>query len=114
MSVEIVQSYSYLGMDAMICEVKNYQTEPHFTAYVRLPDGHPLHGLSYADEDFPGLSVHGGVTWTGPLDDLKPGWWVGIDFAHSCDRPGDWTPLKVRGELDKLVAQVREIGDEAA
>lgn len=57
--------------------------------YVRLPPGHPWHGLDY---DSIGADVHGGLTFAvedtpcdkGGSDD---GWWIGFDCAHLGDSP---------------------------
>ena len=63
--------------------------------YVRIPEGHPWHGLGYddvrtADGDWPG--VHGGLTFAEPDTDCGKGgedsaWWLGFDCAHCGDAP---------------------------
>ena len=55
--------------------------------YVRIPAGHPWHGLGYNDFD---AEAHGGLTFAeadlacdkGGTDDA---WWVGFDCAHAGD-----------------------------
>ena len=64
----------------------------HLCGYVRVPAGHPWHGV--ASEFDIDATCHGGVTYTrdykpgGPEPDPDGGWWVGFDCAHS----GDFTP----------------------
>lgn len=54
-----------------------------FTAYLGVPDSHPLAGFDY--EALP-LEVHGGLTFAGRFKDV-PGWYFyGWDFAHLGDR----------------------------
>lgn len=53
----------------------------HLCGYVRVPEGHPLHGLSYDNAHF---EVHGGITFAGDLDP-RPGFWFGFDCAHLND-----------------------------
>lgn len=50
--------------------------------YVRVPKGHPWHGLEY--ENVP-ASAHGGFTYAEA--DTDGGWWVGFDCAHHGDGP---------------------------
>lgn len=64
--------------------------------YVAVPPGHPLHG---AGHDVPGVSVHGGLTYSARCDGAEgigichvpgPGesgdvWWFGFDCAHGGD-----------------------------
>lgn len=60
--------------------------------YVKVPPGHPWHGVDYNELD---CSVHGGLTFSEkdePCDAPGPddGYWVGFDCAHSGDDP-DYT-----------------------
>ena len=48
--------------------------------YVALPRSHPLHGKSY--EDLAGISVHGGLTFSGSMEGV---WLLGFDCAHYGD-----------------------------
>ena len=59
--------------------------------YVRLPAGHPWHGLTWEDEDLD-ASCHGGITFNEPdVPCEKPGpddaYWIGFDCAHAGDGP---------------------------
>jgi hypothetical protein len=48
--------------------------------YVRLPPGHPWHGLEPCDID---ARVHGSVNWAQRSHD--GGWWIGFDANHAWD-----------------------------
>lgn len=57
--------------------------------YVRMPPGHPWHGMGYDDVE---ADVHGSLTFAradvgcdagGPDD----GWWLGFDCGHAGDAP---------------------------
>lgn len=55
--------------------------------YVRIPEGHPWHGLHYDDID---VACHGGLTYSRadvPCEgETEPGgWWIGFDCAHAGD-----------------------------
>lgn len=85
--------------------------------YVRVPEGHRLHGLDCEGcDEF--VRVHGGVTWSGALDE-EDGWWIGFDMAHSDDlvfAPGFpfATPLLSDGdcalETEYLAEQLAGLG----
>ena len=53
-------------------------------AYAGVPERHPLAGHNY--DNLP-VSCHGGLTFAGKGDELRPeGWyWYGWDYAHSED-----------------------------
>lgn len=110
----------------------------HRCGYVAVPEGHPLHGVSYS-ADTPVLSgespemrfdVHGGITFSGFADDGYPApdsgghklFWYGFDCAHSGDglmgRLRDLSsgcPVRsadyVVAECEKLAAQLAEFSD---
>lgn len=55
--------------------------------YVRVPYGHPWHGLDYDAID---ARVHGGLTFAEPDTHCGKGgadnaWWIGFDCAHAGD-----------------------------
>lgn len=68
--------------------------------YVRIPVGHPWHGLDYnevqtADGEY--VDVHGGLTFAQPDADCGKGgednaWWLGFDCAHYMDAPDPSLP----------------------
>jgi hypothetical protein len=68
--------------------------------YVRIPAGHPWHGLDYDDveaADGGYLDVHGGLTFAAPDTDCGKGgednaWWLGFDCGHYMDAPDPELP----------------------
>lgn len=50
--------------------------------YVGLPSDHPLHNQSAFD--LPPITVHGGVTYAGPVG-ARDLWFIGFDCVHSGD-----------------------------
>lgn len=76
--------------------------------YVAVNERHPLWGHDYMADDFPGLKVHGGVTYSEFCRDHichvpKPGekdnvYWIGFDCSHHNDlRPTDRALLEKIG-----------------
>ena len=64
--------------------------------YVRVPAGHPWHGMDY-DNVEPYPAVHGGLTFGEPDTDCGKGgednaWWLGFDCAHAGDAPDPALP----------------------
>ena len=53
----------------LIAETTFLQGVPHGwgNGYVAVPPEHPLWGITYMDDRFPSLNVHGGVTFTEPV-----------------------------------------------
>ncbi len=83
------------------------------TGYVRVPQGHPWHGLDY-DADVLDVGVHGGLTFARPDADCGKGgaddaWWLGFDCAHSGDAPD---PRLMSGEqiAHELAMERRGLG----
>lgn len=77
-------------LDGLNLAIRRHHSLGSLCGYVGVTADHPLFGNDY-DDDFPGLRVHGGVTYSddGDGDYLPSGWWwVGFDCAHS----GDWVP----------------------
>lgn len=79
------------GLDARINQcVWNRELMPtlslhdHYTGYVRIPSG-----MKMSDSEVEKVfDVHGGVTFTGGMNDRMggaDGWWVGFDMAHIGD-----------------------------
>ena len=92
--------------------------EGNNNGYVYLPEGHLYHGWFYDNINDDGIEVHGGLTFSGPMDGQ---WLIGFDTAHwddSCpleprNRDGHyWTHEEVLTELKRLVAQMIEKSDE--
>lgn len=80
-------------------------------AYVGLPLKHPLAGFHY--DDVP-LNAHGGLTFAGEGDTLRPTgfFWYGWDYGHCRDRIfyADDLPASLQSDTDKkwLVEDVIE------
>lgn len=86
--------------------------------YVVIPIGHPLHGKNYNDID--GINIHGGLTFSEPVSELKTpvwkkcfsedekdAWVIGFDTAHGGDTLEYWTPQRVQEEANRLLEQVK-------
>lgn len=82
--------------------------------YVRVPEGHPWHGLDYDSEEID-VEVNGGLTY-GSVDG-----WIGFDCLHLGDWwPGEgvpkepfakaWTPGLVAVVTRRLASQVAKAG----
>lgn len=88
-----------------------------FCAYLGVPEGHPLDGLSY--EEIP-LTCHGGLTFAGinKSDGIRPKNWYffGWDYAHASDKchyeielphfsedEKDWTDKEVEHEIKSVL-----------
>jgi hypothetical protein len=67
------------------CAVVLARENEHRCGYVRVPPGHPCHGIDY---NVPDVSVHGGLTF-GAIEPCEhedgKGYWFGFDCAHSGD-----------------------------
>jgi hypothetical protein len=66
------------------CTVWRHPTFGHLNGYVAIPKGHKMWGKG---EDFFGVEVHGGLTYTGE-DKETDEWVVGFD----CNHAGDFSP----------------------
>lgn len=119
----------------LTCLVLNYMG--HWNGYVQIPEGHIFHGKTYSQcvkpdckdrdtyvSDLPSLEghifdhcehtaeamleVHGGVTWTGPLNEHSPNdeWWLGFDTVHFGDNPVNCNMNYVLQETLKLAKQL--------
>lgn len=107
----------------------------HLCGYVVLPPGHPWRGKE--TQELWGSSVHGGITFSGPMPEEGVEWAVGFDCGHYGDAPDldhmdaewaayykrnpfrvdlggrVWTPEGVAEELKKLAAEVEAAASEA-
>lgn len=84
----IIRRWEHAGMDCAI----SHGIFGCPCGYVRVPEGHPLHGKSAgrADER---VDAYGGVTFAGTID--GEGWWIGFDTAHIGDiDPDGMRPLR--------------------
>ena len=79
-------------------------------AYASVPEGHPLFGVYH---DFAHVSVHEGLTFSGPKlprgfqhmnEDGTKRWWFGFDCGHAMDlRPLDRVQMLMRQRRDGIV-----------
>lgn len=87
--------------------------------YVIIPKGHFLNGMHYDEihEKYEQLDVHGGLTFSDKVENLKDhwpevkdedadGWMVGFDTCHYMDNIKKWPKEAVQAEADKLLNQL--------
>lgn len=65
--------------------------------YVRIPKGHPWHGVNYSDDAVEDVLIHGGLTFSEadkPCEAVgeDDAWWHGFDCAHCDDKPDPELP----------------------
>lgn len=96
----------------------------HPCAYVQIPEGHKLYGISNEDE-FANIDCHGDITYVSTTGLIKPGnenhrdgHWIGWDYAHGCDYtylPFDfeitnndkkWTTEEIFEEVKDVIEQL--------
>lgn len=108
-----------------------HNTMGYRCGYVRVPVGHPWHGMDYDQlYDLPGGApeVHGGLTFSEPDKPCDKGgednaWWLGFDCAHSGDAqdpelPTEWNapffgPATIRTQA-YVEDQCRKLCEQAA
>jgi hypothetical protein len=86
-------NFSHEGFSCKVIRIikndgTNYIFGGHWCGYIRIPEGHPWHGLDDGDSyegEAERPAVHGGITYRCTEND---GHWIGFDCAHS----GDLTP----------------------
>lgn len=110
------------------CYIYRHPRMGHLCGYVDIPADHPLFGIDYRNTIFNmvigNLEVHGGITFTGRLENLYNNkelpryldelhdWLIGFD----CNHAEDYAPLsycKPYGELD-VKREYRDAGYVAA
>jgi hypothetical protein len=86
------------------CVVVMAREASHRCGYVRVPEGHPVHGWDYDRAD---VDVHGGLTFA----EIEPcveedgkGWWFGFDCAHAWDAMYDPT-VKLEDIQDEVTRE---------
>ena len=83
--IGIVKTWKHNGMTCVV----RHSVFNAPRGYVKIPEGHTLYGVNYFDHpNSVRLHVHGGITFSGELDDMQ-GWYVGFDMAQF----GDLDPL---------------------
>ena len=123
--IELLCKDNYKGFNYYIL---NLGTHP--TAYIEIPKGHLLYGMSYGeiyDKDY-NIDVHGGLTYSdNHLQILENGnWFIGWDYAHWSDympfydeisislkkwttELKKWTTDEIIEECKKAIEQIEEI-----
>ena len=93
------------------------------TAYLGIPLDHPLTKVDYDDID---LGVHGGLTFAGAGDGLRPEelYWIGWDYGHCFDisfydyeygvlhESIGWTVPMVRDEIFTAIPELKKLMEE--
>jgi hypothetical protein len=98
--------------------IYRHSTMKHLCGYVKLPESHPLFGISQRDSNvYDSINVHGGVSFTGTLDTgnnlhvhHETDFLVGFDCAHADDLIPNLSEELVRGDevyrdIDYVVAE---------
>ena len=81
--------------------IVTHNTSGYRCGYLRLPKGHPWHGLGMLDIP---VAVHGGITFAeADVECDAPGaddaWWIGFDCAHAGDAPDPSLPNEMPLDL---------------
>ncbi|WEV51650.1 hypothetical protein OZX69_02860 [Lactobacillus sp. ESL0731] len=107
------ERFTYKGYK---CEVWRNPNLGFLCGYVMIPKDNKLFKVDYTDDEFPDLSIHGGITFSNCDEDSN--WWIGFDCGHFSDLvPGLSDNVSsenasykdknfVTNELKKLVDQV--------
>lgn len=98
-----------LAIDEYDCKIVK-QEFGHYCGYVKIEEDSPLFGKEYNDETFYGegkINVHGGLTFSEPMNEDKTDWWIGFDCAHYCDLCNPKPHEFVVEELTEMVKQVQ-------
>lgn len=120
--------FEVLGLKAQIRFIKHGEKhEGHLCGYVEIPKGHPYYRQGYdangdwitASEDdnhrhqikFPSIRVHGGVTFSGELDEDGVYYW-GFDCGHWGDTLAKCDERFVKQQIYDMAKQVRHIEAE--
>lgn len=92
----------------------------HPTAYVKIPEGHPLYKKDWMDWKHPiddEIEVHGGITYSRDYLYCEGknlyGWWIGWDYAHYLDHMGyDPETVGKRWTTEEIVHDVTSVIDQ--
>lgn len=110
--------FEHRGYD---CAIRRVSNSGHLCGYVRIPDGHPWHGLALDGwgDDIPSISVHGGVTYCRDYlvsqdgETKMPGWWCGFDAAHCDDLVPNHGTYGTYRDMDYMRAECVELVRQA-
>ena len=98
-----------------------YVNNSHNCGYIVLGKEHQYFGKEY--DDVPYFSVHGGLTFSGNIEDVAPKgdtWALGFDAAHLGDKTGCCSSPEdtfkdvdyMANECESLAEQIKESTDE--
>lgn len=101
---KVEREWEHSGLKCAVVQAREGQ---HRCGYVRVPPGHPLHGMDY---NTPDVEVHGGLTF-GAIEPCAhedgTGWWFGFDCGHYMDATYD--PNVKPADLSPEAAHVMQI-----
>lgn len=116
--------YETFEAHGLKCVLKQHPYHPHMNGYVELPEGHPFRDLEDYELDNK-VHVHGGVTFTGYLNEDSDRYYIGFDTMHAGDYwpslkgerlelyprfDNEWSIERLKLEIIQLARQVK--GDE--
>ena len=116
MKIEIVRKEDYRGYTIVVKKFHEDGFYPFlidtsvnntwYCGYAVIPEDHPFYGADY-DEVEDEIDVHGGLTFSGKLDDID-GYLLGFDCNHYGDTPEVQDEEYALSECKKLVDQLIE------
>lgn len=101
---DVLETGEHCGFEWVV----THNTMGYRCGYVKVPLGHPWHGLDYNDVH---ADVHGGLTFAEPDEDCGEGgddaYWLGFDCAHSGDSPDPNLPSETSQYFSRFNGRVR-------
>lgn len=76
------ETFEYKGFKVVIKRMMYLGGQ--LNGYVRIPKAHKFYGKSYSDDVVEDIECHGGLTFSGDLED-DGDWYIGFDTAHYQD-----------------------------
>lgn len=101
----VVKKYWENGIYPLFVDTSEFTT--WYCGYAVIPVDHPFYGLDY-DEVEDDIDVHGGLTFSGKLDELE-GYLLGFNCNHFGDTPEVENEEYTLNECKRLVDQLIEI-----
>ena len=86
---KVEREWTHAGLK---CAVTQAREAEHRCGYVRVPPGHPLHGVASDSDLAEQLQAHGGVNFSEKepcVEEDGTGWWFGFDCGHAWDAKFD-------------------------
>jgi hypothetical protein len=123
----MANKFTVLGLKAEIKFVDFGGGRGHLCGYVEIPKGHPYYRRNSGENGdwitasesktqrsqvkFPYINVHGGVTYSGKMDDEETFCW-GFDCGHYGDTMDKCDHRFVEQEILRMAKQIRQIEAE--